>query len=174
MSRYSSHDIRQALERRTIQITPKPTGADIQPASVELHLDGHIIANPVGDHPHKTSINKYTGGYMLMPGECLLASTKEHVSLPTNVVGEVWGKSSLGRQFIMVHCTAGYIDPGFRGKITLEIVNLSNRAFILNEGMKIAQIAFQDTKTPATVAYGDKTLGSHYQDQKGVQGALFD
>ena len=175
MSRLSDTDIREFLLRRSLRIEPQPTGSDIQPASVELHLDTDIIANPV-DKTHRAIRRSLADGYIypLLPGESVLASTVEKVAVPPDLVGEVWGKSSLARIFLQVHCTAGYIDPGFVGKITLELTNLSNEIVELRAGMKIAQIAFDELRTPATLAYGDPALGSHYQNQTAVQQARFD
>lgn len=175
MSRLSDTDIREYLTRRSLRIEPQPTGSDIQPASVELHLDDKIIANPVGKtHPSIRKVLEDGYVYPLLPGESILASTVEKVTVPPDLVGEVWGKSSLARIFLQVHCTAGYIDPGFIGKITLELTNLSNEIVELRKGMKIAQIAFDELRTPATLAYGNPALGSHYQYQDSVQQARFD
>lgn len=176
MGRFSSGDIHAALDEGTINIYPAPVGSDVQPASVELHLHNEVIADPTSDEPIVFDINEHPcdGEYALMPDEFLLVSTTEHVALSNEVVGEVWGKSSLGRIGLLVHVTAGYIDPGFSGRITLELKNLSNNVIRLKPGMKIAQIAFDRLESPAPVAYGDPSLGSHYQGQTTTTRARFD
>jgi dCTP deaminase len=106
-------------------------------------------------------------GYVLLPGRCLLGSTVERVTIPNNLAARVEGKSTLGRVFLVTHCTAGFIDPGFDGQITLEIVNLGPWRILLRPGMKIAQINFTQLTQPCARPYGSPGLGSHYQGQQG-------
>lgn len=158
----SDISIRDAVERDYIKITPLPQDRQFQPASVELTLSDEFLSPYNGEPVH------YSGPRTILPGECLLASTVERIELPKSVVGRVEGKSSWGRRFLMVHSTAGFIDPGFAGTITLELVNLSRVSQTLPVGDPIAQISFQWTDTPVARPYGSAGLGSHYQDQKGV------
>lgn len=103
--------------------------------------------------------------FVLGPGECALASTAETVRIGDDLVGRVEGKSSVGRLFLLVHTTAGFIDPGFHGKITLELVNLAPIPIRLHPGMKIGQLALQRLGTPAARPYGSAELQSRYQWQ---------
>lgn len=137
----------------------------IQPASVEVRLDENIIVYRHGDE----NITIGENGYELLPGEFILASTQEKVSVPSTLVARVEGKSSWARRGILVHVSAGYIDPGFQGNVTLEIANLhSSKPARLFPGDRIAQIAFEDLDRPASMPYGTDGLGSHYQGQAGV------
>ena len=110
-------------------------------------------------------------GYKLHPGSCLLTSTFESVSLSSSIVARVEGKSTLGRLFLSVHITAGFIDPGWTGRITLEIVNHGPLTIILWPGMKIAQLSFTRMSSSSKIPYGSPKLGSHYQGQKGAVAA---
>jgi dCTP deaminase len=125
-----------------------------QPASYDLLL-GSILA----DEPWSGDI------YILKTHEFILGSTTEFVNIPNNMVARIEGKSSLARQGLMVH-TAGFIDPGFQGQLTLEIVN-HGKPFPLEKGMKIAQLALQTMDAAALRPYGHPELGSHYQGQLG-------
>ena len=104
---------------------------------------------------------------MVQPGTFCLGSTVETVTLPNDVVGRVDGKSSLGRLGLLVHATAGYIDPGWTGKLTLELSNQSQMPIALYYGMRIAQISFIRLTTPVDRPYGSEELGSKYQGQTG-------
>lgn len=135
---------------------------DIQPASVDLHLN-HILINL-----DKETFNLKNEPYHLRPGEFILGSTREFVTIPDDLVAEVDGKSSLGRLGIAVHITAGFIDPSFKGNITLEIKNNSDKTFVLKENMPIGQIVFFTLTSPVERGYGDSTRNNHYQNSKGV------
>ena len=104
---------------------------------------------------------------ILHPGEFVLGATSERVALPNNIVGRLEGKSSLGRLGLLIHSTAGFVDPGFDGHITLELSNVANLPIKLYPGMKIGQISFLYMTTPASAAYGSAGLGSKYQHQVG-------
>lgn len=132
------------------------TEEQLQPASYDLLLD-HIL---------DFEGNKYDV-YPLAPHEFILGSTIEFVNIPNFLVARIEGKSSRAREGIMVH-TAGFIDPGFTGTLTLEITNHSGVIRELKQGMKIAQLAFQELDLPAERPYGHPDLGSHYQGQKGA------
>lgn len=134
----------------------------IQPASVDLHLHKYL-KNLDGEY-HNLGMNDY----VLSPGEFILGSTSEYVTIPRDLVAQVDGKSSLGRLGIAIHITAGFIDPDFKGNITLEIKNTSNKPFVLKEDMPIAQIVFFTLTSPVERGYGDDGLNSHYQDSDGV------
>lgn len=104
------------------------------------------------------------GQYTIKPMEFVLAATRERIMMPIDLVGRLEGKSSIGRLGLIVHATAGYVDPGFVGWLTLEMFNLSPRPIVLDVGMRIAQISFSTIKPPAK-PYGHRDLGSHYQNQ---------
>lgn len=109
------------------------------------------------------------GKYYLFPGDFALVTTAETVNIPADYLARVEGKSSLARLGLMVHVTAGFIDPGFHGTITLEVTNLNGaRPLALPIGMKIAQLAFEELSTTALRPYGSDGLGSRYQNQLGV------
>jgi len=105
--------------------------------------------------------------FVLHPGEFVLGSTLERVALPNYLVARVEGKSSLGRLGLLVHATAGYVDPGWDGHLTMELSNVSNLPIKLYYGMKIGQLSFLELKTPAERPYGSPGLGSKYQGQTG-------
>ena len=154
----------------------------IQPASYELTLGVgfKFMRESPGDFPldvtDKTSAAEAYfeespdsgDNYFLYPGDFALVTTAETVHIPDHVVAHVEGKSSLARLGLMVHVTAGWVDPGFHGQITLEVVNLSPRTLLLPIGMKLAQLAFDNMTGPAARPYGTPGLGSRYQGQSGV------
>ena len=107
------------------------------------------------------------GVFMLHPGEFVLGSTLERITCPDDLVGRVEGKSSLGRLGLLIHSTAGFIDAGFDGHITLELSNVANLPITLYPGMKIGQISFMQMTTPADRPYGSGARGSKYQGQRG-------
>ena len=107
------------------------------------------------------------GVFMLHPGEFVLGSTFERVAVPTDLVARIEGKSSLGRLGLIIHSTAGFIDPGFDGHITLELTNIATLPITLYPGMKIGQISFVQMTTPADQPYGSGARGSKYQGQRG-------
>lgn len=162
MSMLSSTTITRLLDSGVLTITPLSAGA-IQPASVEMHLHCDVVRD-VGlptehrDRPHSKSV-------FLRPGEFALARTKETVGIPAHLVARVEGKSSWARRGLLVHITAGFIDPGFYGTITLELCNLAARPLELPAGCAIAQLSILELDTPPLVPYGDESLGSHYQRQ---------
>ena len=104
---------------------------------------------------------------MLHPGEFILGSTVERVRLPNDLVGRLEGKSSLGRLGLLIHSTAGFVDAGWDGHLTLELSNVANLPITLYPGMKIGQISFLRMTTPAAIPYGSAGLGSKYQHQRG-------
>lgn len=107
--------------------------------------------------------------FILHPGEFMLAVTLEQVEVPTNLVGRLDGKSSLGRLGLIVHSTAGFVDPGFKGRLTLELMNLTNLPILLYPAMPISQISFSYLTSPAERPYGAKGSKSKYQGQEGPE-----
>lgn len=134
----------------------------VQPASLELTISDSVI-RPDG-RP-----STYVGDRIFIrPREFLLSSTRETVHIPNDLLARVEGKSSWARRGIMVHVTAGFIDPGFRGQITLELYNLSTVTQVIPVGSRVAQLALEELDRPADRPYGSPGLGSHYQDQQGA------
>lgn len=159
---FSDVSIRDAIEKDWIGVDPMPADRMFQPASIDLLLSGDFV------EPYSEKVITAEKYYTLVPGECMLASTIERISLRPWVVARVEGKSSWGRRFLMVHSTAGFIDPGFTGRITLELVNLSQCPILLTVGEPICQISFAHMDTAARRPYGHPEVGSHYQDQPGT------
>lgn len=158
-----------------IVIKPKPAIRSLQPASVDLTLDPVIQVDSFDGNIWRAlewspvDLLAYgSQGYPLMPGQVILASTAETIHVPADLAARVEGKSTLGRLFIETHQTAGFVDPGFRGKITLEILNNSPVVQYLTAAMPICQISFTRLSSPALRPYGSEGLGSHYQDQSGA------
>lgn len=140
-------------------------GAIIQPNSIELHLHPQwSMMRPDGEFTHYVCMDS---PIILAPGACVLASTCEHVCIPNGLVGKVEGKSSLGRRFIAVHITAGWIDTGFPGQITLELKNLSPAPQYLYPFQRIAQLVLMRTVGECARPYGHETRNSKYVGQVG-------
>ena len=154
----SDRTITERLERGDLKVTPLADNA-VQPASVDLRLDARLLIVPE---------EFWAVRYCLEPGQFILGSTVEWVEIPADLVGRLEGKSSLARLGLVIHSTAGFIDPGFRGNITLELSNVSDRAIWLQSLMPIGQISFTQMTTPAMRPYGTDGLGSHYQGQTGA------
>lgn len=172
----SDRNIRQEIKRRHIIITPYDSSC-VQPASYDVKLGRQvrIFRNitkaylDISDDPHKfMELIKIKNGepFILHPREFVLGTTIEKIIVPRDMIARLDGKSSLGRLGIIIHATAGYIDPGFRGYITLEMTNVSNIPIALYPGMRIGQLSFMRLESPAEIPYG-KGRGSKYQDQKG-------
>jgi len=171
----SDRDIRAELAAGRIVIDPFDPGA-VQPSSVDLHLDRsfRVFRNaryPYIDvreeQPDLTELMSISGDepFILHPGEFVLGSTFERVALPNDLVARLEGKSSLGRLGLLIHSTAGYVDPGWDGHLTLELSNVANLPITLFDGMKIGQISFQRLSSPVERPYGDPSLGSRYRGQ---------
>lgn len=137
--------------------------SQIQPASLDVRLGPDFVAHPSG---REFSVPRGQGVY-LRSGECVLASLVECFVIPADVVARVEGKSSWARRFLTVH-SAGFIDPGFRGDITMELKNDGGLMLELRPGMVIAQVSFQQMLGMAARPYGSPGLGSHYQGQSGA------
>ncbi len=173
----SDRTIREELAAGRVVIDPFDDGC-IQPSSVDLRLDRlfRVFLNhtmPVIDV--KQNLEELTrlveiddgDAFILHPGEFVLGSTAEAISLPDDLVARIEGKSSLGRLGLLIHSTAGFIDAGFSGHITLELSNVANLPITLYPGMKIGQVSFLRMTTPADVPYGSSKVGSKYQGQRG-------
>lgn len=176
----SDKDILKELNR-SLRIDPL-VPENVQPASVDLRLDREFWVAASGwardIDPRQDCSSLFRAGelvehptgppyFLLEPGMFVLASTFERVSLNAELAAKVEGKSSLGRLGLLVHATAGFIDPGFEGQVTLELANLTPRRIRLYPGMLIAQVCFFRLETPATSVYGAPDRGSHYAKQKG-------
>jgi len=158
--RLSSEDIRAELEH-SLSISPLDE-EQIQPGSVDLRLgkehayletmERHNISESTPDIVRRVDDSETV---TIKPGQCILATTKETLDIPNHIDGDVRGRSSIGRLFVHIH-TAGYIDPGFSGEITLELVNHSSNTYDLPVGMRICQITFNYLQTPTSVGYDEK------------------
>lgn len=179
----SDVDIKKELAAGRIVVEPFDE-ADVQPSSVDLHVDAQfrVFANsryPYIDvrtpMPDLTELVEVTGDdpFILHPGEFVLGSTLERVALPDDMVARLEGKSSLGRLGLLIHSTAGYVDPGWDGFLTLELSNVANLPITIYPGMKIGQISFFRLTTPAEVPYGSKATRSKYQGQRGPTASRF-
>ncbi len=173
----SDHSIREFLHEGRIEIEPLSLDC-IQPSSVDLHLSGEFLVFRNSRRPFidvresqedltDLIVVESSDAFILHPGEFVLGSTLEIVGIPVDLVGRLDGKSSLGRCGLMIHSTAGYVDPGFKGRLTLELSNVANLPISLYPGMRIAQISFCLMTTPADVPYGSPSIGSKYQGQMG-------
>ncbi len=171
----SDHTIKEELAKGRIVIDPLGEGC-IQPASVDVHLDHKLLVFRNSRRPFidvRAEQSDLTDmveieeepPFMLHPGEFVLASTLEHIELPDDLVARLEGKSSLGRIGLLIHSTAGYVDPGWKGHLTLELSNVANLPVTLYYGMKIGQISYLRLSTPADNLYGSEALGSKYQGQ---------
>ena len=174
MTVLSDHTIKTLLAEGRIVVDPLGEGC-IQPASVDVHLDRHILVFRNSRRPyHRRSRGPERpdgdGGdrraaVHAASGEFVLGSTLESIEIPDDLVARLEGKSSLGRIGLLIHSTAGYVDPGWKGHLTLELSNVANLPITLYHGMKIGQLSFLRLSTPADVPYGSPELGSKYQGQ---------
>ena len=129
----------------------------------------------MSEQPDVTELVETTDGepFILHPGEFVLGSTLERVALPDDLVARLEGKSSLGRLGLLIHSTAGYVDPGWDGYLTLELSNVANLPITIYPSMKIGQISFFRLSTPADVPYGSSSMKSKYQGQRGPTASRF-
>ncbi|WP_114561395.1 dCTP deaminase [Desertihabitans aurantiacus] len=173
----SDRDIRARIAAGRIALDPW-TPQMVQPSSVDVRLDRYfrIFENhryphidPSEDQPELTRMVEPKGEepFILHPGEFVLGSTLETVTLPDDVAARLEGKSSLGRLGLLTHSTAGFIDPGFSGHVTLELSNVATLPIKLWPGMKIGQLCFFALSSPAEQPYGSTGYGSRYQNQRG-------
>jgi dCTP deaminase len=183
MSVLSDRDIATALTAGRVKVEPYDP-ADLQPSSIDLHLDRsfRVFRNnryPFIDvrapQPDLTEMLNVADDepFVLHPGEFVLGQTIEWVELPDDLVARLEGKSSLGRLGLLIHSTAGYVDPGWKGKLTLELSNVANLPIALYFGMKIGQISFFEMSSPVDRPYGSAGLGSKYQGQSEPTASVF-
>jgi dCTP deaminase len=173
----SDRSIREALDDRSIVIDPLLEGG-IQPSSVDLRVDRlfRVFRNdttpyidPKQPQEDLTELVEVAddGAFILHPGEFVLGSTLERVKLPNDVVARLEGKSSLGRLGLLIHSTAGFVDSGWDGHLTLELSNVANLPIAIYPGMRIGQISFLRMTSEADAPYGSESTRSKYQGQRG-------
>ena len=173
----SDRDIRSQVEAGRVKVEPF-TVEMIQPSSIDVRLDRffrvfenhkYSVIDPSIEQSDLTREVEVAADehFILHPGEFVLASTYEVITLPDDIAGRLEGKSSLGRLGLLTHSTAGFIDPGFSGHITLELSNVANLPVKLFPGMKIGQLCLIKLSSPAEHPYGSAIYGSRYQGQRG-------
>jgi dCTP deaminase len=173
----SDVDLRKAIADGRISIEPFDETA-IQPSSIDVRVDSlfRVFRNHTAgvidvkqDMRDLTELVEISAGgvFMLHPGEFVLGSTREQVRVPDDLVARIEGKSSLGRLGLLIHSTAGFVDAGFAGHITLELANVASLPITIYPGMKIGQISFMQMTSPAEHPYGQGAAGSKYQGQRG-------
>jgi dCTP deaminase len=171
----SDGTIRRLVAAGRIKVEPWDPDM-VQPASIDLNLgpsfrvfhNFRVPAIDLADPPTNLTEHVELGdgeSFVIHPGEFVLGRTAEYVEIPDDIVARIEGKSSLGRLGLIVHATAGFVDPGFNGTLTLEITNLTRVPIILWPGKPIAQLSFMTLDAPAERPYGHPDLGSHYHGQ---------
>ena len=179
----SDRTIRRLIAEGRIGIEPFEP-ALMQPSSLDVRVDRYFrvfrnarypYIDVKKEMPDLTEVVEVGGGepFILHPGEFVLGSTSERVSLPDDMVARLEGKSSLGRLGLLIHSTAGYVDPGWDGYLTLELSNVANLPITIYPGMKIGQISFFRLTTPAERPYGSRQTRSKYQGQRGPTASRF-
>ncbi|MBI2935699.1 MAG: dCTP deaminase [Chloroflexi bacterium] len=178
----SDRSIKEALREGRIVIQPLDLSC-VQPASVDVHLDRKLrvfrgsrrpfidVREPMNDLTDLVELED-DAPFILHPGEFVLGSTLEYFELPNDLVARLEGKSSLGRLGLLIHSTAGYVDPGWKGHLTLELSNVARLPITLYYSMKIGQISYQQLTTAAEHPYGSPGLGSKYQGQQDPTASL--
>ena len=173
----SDRDIRSEIDSGRVKIDPFDASM-VQPSSIDVRIDRffrlfdnhkYSVIDPSEEQPeltHQVEV-KPDDAFVLHPGEFGLASTYEAVTLPNDVAARLEGKSSLGRLGLLTHSTAGFIDPGFSGHVTLELSNVATLPIKIWAGMKIGQLCFFRLSSAAEHAYGSERYGSRYQGQRG-------
>ncbi len=173
----SDRTIRRLIEEGRIGIAPYDPSL-MQPSSLDVRVDRYFRVFRNSRYPYidvKTEQEELTElvevageeAFILHPGEFVLGSTLERVTLPDDLVARLEGKSSLGRLGLLIHSTAGFIDPGWDGHVTLELSNVANLPITIYPGMKIGQLSFVQLTEPAERPYGAAGIGSKYQGQRG-------
>lgn len=171
----SDRGIKEEIESGRLVFDPYDEGL-VQPSSVDVRVDRSFRVFNNTRYPfidvrkpmeELTSLVKVSDDepFVLHPGEFVLGQTLERVSLPDDLVARLEGKSSLGRLGLVIHSTAGFVDPGFEGNLTLELSNLANLPITIYHGMPIGQISFMRLDGPVEHPYGDRAAGSKYQGQ---------
>lgn len=173
----SDRDIHAQVDAGRVALEPWDPQM-VQPSSVDFRLDRYFrlfdnhkyaVIDPSLDQPDLTRLVQVEPDetFVLHPGEFVLGSTYETITLPDDVAARVEGKSSLGRLGLLTHATAGFVDPGFTGHVTLELSNVATLPIVLHPGMKIGQLCFFQLSSPSEHPYGSSAKGSHYQGQRG-------
>ena len=173
----SDRTIRAEIDSGRIVIEPFDPKL-IQPSSIDVRVDRRFrvfhnarypyidVRQPMDDLTEAVTVEE-DRPFILHPGEFVLGQTLERVTLPNDLVARLEGKSSLGRLGLLIHSTAGFVDSGFSGNLTLELSNVANLPIAIYPGMKIGQISFLQMTTPAEHPYGSGAAGSKYQGQRG-------
>ena len=172
----SDRDLKAEIAAGRVALDPFDPGM-VQPSSIDVRLDRYFRVfenhryphiDPAEEQPELTRLVEADDeAFILHPGEFVLASTYEVVTLPDDIAGRLEGKSSLGRLGLLTHSTAGFIDPGFSGHVTLELSNVATLPIKLWAGMKIGQLCLFRLSSPAEHPYGSEVYGSRYQGQRG-------
>jgi dCTP deaminase len=173
----SDRDIRTQIDSGRVRLDPWDPDM-VQPSSIDVRLDRYFrlfdnhkypVIDPALEQPDLTRLVEVEAeeSFVLHPGAFVLGSTWEEVRLPDDIAARVEGKSSLGRLGLLTHATAGFVDPGFTGHVTLELSNVATLPIVLHPGMKIGQLCFFQLSSAAEHPYGSSTKGSHYQGQRG-------
>lgn len=173
----SDRDIRAEVASGRVVLEPFDP-AMVQPSSVDVRLDRwfrlfdnhkYAVIDPAAEQPELTRLVEVPPDepFVLHPGEFVLGSTYEQVTLPDDVAARLEGKSSLGRLGLLTHSTAGFVDPGFSGHVTLELSNVATLPIMLWPGMKVGQLCFFRLSSAAERPYGSTAAGSRYQGQRG-------
>ena len=174
----SDRTIRRLVENGQIGIDPFDDEL-VQPSSVDVRVDRYFrvfrnsrypfidVKEPMEDLTELVEVADEKEAFILHPGEFVLGSTLERITLPDDLVARLEGKSSLGRLGLLIHSTAGFVDAGFQGNLTLELSNVANLPITIYYGMKIGQLSFVQLTEPAESPYGSALLGSKYQGQAG-------
>lgn len=179
----SDRTIRAEIDAGRIVVEPYD-GSLIQPASIDVRVDRRFRVFHNARYPYidvrqpmegLTELVEVSGGepFILHPGEFVLGQTLERVTLPDDLVARLEGKSSLGRLGLLIHSTAGFVDSGFSGNLTLELSNVANLPITIYEGMPIGQISFMRMDGPVENPYGSSSAGSKYQGQAGPTPSRF-
>ncbi len=183
----SDRDIKKYIEEGKIKIHPLPDfEIQLGPASLDVRLDNifrvfnhtqvpYIDPKNKSTFEHLTEVVKVEENkpFVLQPGQFILASTLEEVELPDDIGARIEGRSSWGRLGIIVHSTAGYIDPGFKGKITLEMSNIGMLPVLLYPGMRICQLSFEKLSSPAQKPYPQKKDAKYFGDQLPQESRIY-
>lgn len=178
MAILSDKTIKEYLEEGKIVIDPLKDEQQIQPSSVDMRLGDEfkvfkVIRKPYIDPKDEDDIAEYMESstvpegeaFIIHPNEFALATTQEYVKVPDDLVARVEGRSSMGRLGVTMHVTAGYVDPGFEGRITLEISNIGAMPVALYPGQRVCQLVFETMTTPAELPYGHPKRNSKYMNQ---------
>lgn len=179
----SDRSIKEEIKKGRVVITPYDPKS-VEPSSYDVRLDNKFLIFKHSSHAFIDVRKKMNGlmemvtikddePFILHPGEFILGSTFERIKLPNNIVARIEGKSSLGRLGILIHSTAGYVDPGWDGNLTLELSNVAKLPITLYYKMKIGQISFARMTTPVDKPYGSKGLKSKYHGDKGPSPSRF-